>query len=169
MLTYGPTKLLVADTLTKLATAEVVGVLRAAMDSQLPARTMTHLTSITPGRQNRSDEAGDGPEASASAACDSGNYDDVDWDADEELVVLDTPAVDPREQASPGPAPTAAAAAPATTATDSSSPHGRLGQPVDSGEKKKPRRGKKRVRPGSSERKWALLETRPWEDGDAFQ
>ena len=36
VLTYCPTKLMVADTLTKLATAEVIGVLLAAMDSQLP-------------------------------------------------------------------------------------------------------------------------------------
>ena len=40
VLTYCPTKLMVADALTKLATAEVVSVLLAAMDSRLPARTI---------------------------------------------------------------------------------------------------------------------------------
>ena len=45
VLTYCPTKLMVADTLTKLATSEVIGVLLAAMNSQLPARTMAYRTS----------------------------------------------------------------------------------------------------------------------------
>ena len=61
VLTYCPTKLMVADTLTKLATADVIGVLLAAMDSQLPTRTMANRTSVTPGPANRGDIAGDGP------------------------------------------------------------------------------------------------------------
>ena len=48
VLTYCPTKLMVADSLTKLATSEVIGVLLAAMDSQLPALTAACRTSVTP-------------------------------------------------------------------------------------------------------------------------
>ena len=61
VLTYCPTKLMVADSLTKLATGEVIGVLLAAMDSQLPALTAADRTSVTPGPANRGDIAGDGP------------------------------------------------------------------------------------------------------------
>ena len=61
MLTYCPTKLMVADSLTKLAAREVVSVLLAAMDSQLPALTAAYRTSATPGPANRGDIAGDGP------------------------------------------------------------------------------------------------------------
>eukprot|EP00974_Lingulodinium_polyedra_P047623 4570766-Lingulodinium_polyedra.AAC.1 len=52
---------MVADTLTKLATSEVISVLLAAMNSQLPTRTMANRTSVTPGPANRGDIAGDGP------------------------------------------------------------------------------------------------------------
>ena len=48
VLTYCPTKLMVADALTKLATAEVIGVLLAAMDSQLPSHTMAHRAAPSP-------------------------------------------------------------------------------------------------------------------------
>ena len=61
VLTYCPTKLMVADSLTKLATREVIQVLLAAMDSQLPALTAACRTSVTPGPANRGDIAGDGP------------------------------------------------------------------------------------------------------------
>ena len=52
---------MVADALTKLATANVIQVLFNAMDGRLPTRTMAHRTSVTPGPSNRSDIAGDGP------------------------------------------------------------------------------------------------------------
>ena len=68
MLTHCPTKLMVADTLTKLAAREVVSVLLAAMDSQLPAITAACRTSVTPGPANRGDIAGDGPGFSPKAA-----------------------------------------------------------------------------------------------------
>ena len=58
---YCPTKEMVADALTKLATANVIQILIDAMDGRLPTRTITHRTSVSPGRANRSDEAGDGP------------------------------------------------------------------------------------------------------------
>ena len=46
---------------TKLAGGEVISILVAAMDSQLPARLTAHRTSATPGPANRGDLAGDGP------------------------------------------------------------------------------------------------------------
>ena len=52
---------MVADALTKLATANVIQVLVNAMDGRLPTRTMAHRTSVTPGPANRGDIAGDGP------------------------------------------------------------------------------------------------------------
>lgn len=52
---------MVADALTKLATANVIQVLVDAMDGRLPTRTIAHLTSVTPGPANRGDVAGDGP------------------------------------------------------------------------------------------------------------
>ena len=58
---YCPTKEMVADALTKLATANVIQVLVNAMDGRLPTRTMAHRTSVTPGPANRGDIAGDGP------------------------------------------------------------------------------------------------------------
>ena len=58
---YCPTKEMVADALTKLATANVIQVLVDAMDGRLPTRTMAHRTSVTPGPANRGDIAGDGP------------------------------------------------------------------------------------------------------------
>ena len=48
---------MLADTLTKLATAPVILVLHDAKDGIQP----NHKTSVSPGRQNRRDEAGDGP------------------------------------------------------------------------------------------------------------
>ena len=65
VLTYCPTKLMVADSLTKLATGEVIGVLLAAMDSQLPALTAARRTSATPGPANR------GPGGTARGSADS--------------------------------------------------------------------------------------------------
>ena len=53
VLTYCPTKVMVADALTKLAGGEVIAILLAAMDSQLPARTAACRTSVTPGPANR--------------------------------------------------------------------------------------------------------------------
>ena len=250
ILLHCPTLEMVADALTKLASKDVLAVFRDVMNGILPKTTRANRTSVDPGPQNRSDEAGDGPGASSSAGLDDGNYDDVDYTVDEDDVLGEhfspggesegtrdkTPA--PADQRScmlpsappvelpkefcrrsvyaasfaqlvptgtimhegsggaplagvlpqpepvqkrqkvqePAPAPAAASAAATTAATtaapaDPSSSHGRLGQPVDSGgsQKKKPRRGKPRNRPGASERKWALLENRPWEDGDAFQ
>ena len=49
---------MLADTLTKLATAPVIQVLLDAMDG---IHNITHKTSVSPGPQNSSDEAGDGP------------------------------------------------------------------------------------------------------------
>ena len=63
---YCPTKEMVADALTKLATANVIQILLDAMDGRLPTRTITHRTSVSPGRANRSDEAGDGPKVGSS-------------------------------------------------------------------------------------------------------
>ena len=60
-ITHCPTKEMVADTLTKLATAEVIPVLTDAMSGILPARVMAHRTSVSPGPANRGDIAGDGP------------------------------------------------------------------------------------------------------------
>ena len=56
-----PTKEMVADALTKLATAEVIQLLIRAMEGYLPTKAAAHRTSVTPGRANRSDMAGDGP------------------------------------------------------------------------------------------------------------
>ena len=56
---YCPTKDMVADALTKLATANVIQVLVNAMDGRLPTRTVAHRTSVTPGLANRGDIAGD--------------------------------------------------------------------------------------------------------------
>ena len=50
VLAYCPPKLMVADSLTKLATSEAIGVLLAAMDSQLPA----HHGSLSHVRHTRS-------------------------------------------------------------------------------------------------------------------
>ena len=66
VLSYCPTKLMVAESLTKLATSEVIGVLLAAMDSQLPALTAACRTPVTPGPANRGDIAGDGPSSHSS-------------------------------------------------------------------------------------------------------
>ena len=52
---------MVADALTKLATANVIQVLVDAMDGRLPTRTMAHRTSVTLGKADRGDIAGDGP------------------------------------------------------------------------------------------------------------
>ena len=52
---------MVADALTKLASAGVIQVLVAAMNSRLPTRTVAHRTSVTPGPANRCDIAGHGP------------------------------------------------------------------------------------------------------------
>eukprot|EP00959_Pyramimonas_sp_CCMP1952_P081702 1706794-Pyramimonas_sp.AAC.1 len=52
---------MVADALTKLATPEVIKVLIDAMEGQLPSTVAAHASSVTPGRANRSDMAGDGP------------------------------------------------------------------------------------------------------------
>jgi len=60
-LRHCPTKLMVADGLTKLATADVLAALRQVMDGILPTIAAAHRTSVTPGPQNRSDCAGDGP------------------------------------------------------------------------------------------------------------
>ena len=51
------TKEMLADTLTKLATAPVILVLHDAMDGI----HINHKTSVSPGQQNQGDEAGDGP------------------------------------------------------------------------------------------------------------
>ena len=61
ILTYCPTKVMVADALTKLAGGEVITILLTAMDSRLPTRLPGHSTSATPGPSNRGDIAGDGP------------------------------------------------------------------------------------------------------------
>ena len=58
---YCQTKEMVADALTKLATANVIQVLVNAMGGHLPNRTMAHRTSVTPGKANRGDITGDGP------------------------------------------------------------------------------------------------------------
>ena len=52
---------MVADALTKLASANVIQVLVNAMDGHLPIRTMAHRTSVTLGKANRGDITGDGP------------------------------------------------------------------------------------------------------------
>ena len=56
-----PTKQMVADALTKLATAKVIQVLIEAMESRIPTTVRAHLTSATPGPAGRGDIAGDGP------------------------------------------------------------------------------------------------------------
>ena len=66
VLTYCPTKLMVADSLTKLAAREALAVLLAAMDSQLPALTAACRTSVSPGPANRGGIAGDGPSSCGS-------------------------------------------------------------------------------------------------------
>ena len=66
---HQPTKEMVADGLTKLATAEVMNNLRAAMGGDFPPAVLppvptvsaAHSTSVDPGPQNRSDITGDGP------------------------------------------------------------------------------------------------------------
>ena len=60
-LTHCHTKDMVADALTKLATASVIQVLVNAMDGCLPTRIIAHRTSVTPGPAYRGDIAGDGP------------------------------------------------------------------------------------------------------------
>ena len=52
---------MVADALTKLASAGVIQVLVDAMNGCLPTRTIAHPTSVTPGPDNRGDIAGDDP------------------------------------------------------------------------------------------------------------
>ena len=58
---YCQTNEMVADALTKLATANVIQVLVNAMDGHLPTRTMAHRTSVMLGKANRGDITGDGP------------------------------------------------------------------------------------------------------------
>ena len=60
LMTHCQTKDMVADALTKLATANVIQVLVNAMDGCLPTRIIAHRTSVTPGPANRIDIAGDG-------------------------------------------------------------------------------------------------------------
>ena len=62
MLKHCPTKQMVADALTKLATPDVFQLLIDAMEGRLPTVTVAHTTSVTPGPQNRGDIAGDGPD-----------------------------------------------------------------------------------------------------------
>ena len=59
-LTHCPTKQMIADALTKLATADVIRVLVEAMEGRMPTRTSAHRTSVTPGSQNSGDIIGDG-------------------------------------------------------------------------------------------------------------
>ena len=67
---HQPTKEMVADGLAKLATAEVMKNLRAAMGGDFPPAVLPPLptvssansTSVDPGPQNRSDITGDGPQ-----------------------------------------------------------------------------------------------------------
>ena len=52
---------MVADALTKLATANIIQVRVDAMDGRLLIRIMARRTSVTRGLANRCDIAGDGP------------------------------------------------------------------------------------------------------------
>ena len=84
VLGHCPTKAMLADTLTKLASAEVILVLHLAMDGVFPdfsssvvppaaklifgsSDCPSHQTSVTLGPSNRGDIAGDGPSAAAPA------------------------------------------------------------------------------------------------------
>ena len=62
VLKHCPTKQMVADALTKLATSDVLQLLIDARDGRLPTTMVAHTTSVTPGLQNRGDIAGDGPD-----------------------------------------------------------------------------------------------------------
>ena len=62
VLKHCPTKQMVADALTKLATPDVLQVLIDAMEGRLPGTVIAHTTSVSPGLQNRGDIAGDGPD-----------------------------------------------------------------------------------------------------------
>ena len=62
-LLHCPTKDMLADTLTKLASAPVIHILHEAMQGRFPP----HNISTSPGRRNRSDEAGDGPSGVSSS------------------------------------------------------------------------------------------------------
>ena len=58
VLEHCSTKEMLAETLTKLATTPVIQVLLDAMDG---IHNINHQTSVSPGPQNPSDKAGDGP------------------------------------------------------------------------------------------------------------
>ena len=62
VLKHCPTKQMVADALTKLATPDVLQLLIDAMGGRLPTVTVAHTTSVILGPQNRGDIAGDGPD-----------------------------------------------------------------------------------------------------------
>ena len=67
-LLHCPTRDMIADCLTKLATAAVIQTTQKAMEGVMPEDVdpklqKKHRTSVTPGSQNRSDIAGDGPTA----------------------------------------------------------------------------------------------------------
>ena len=60
-LLHCPTKLMIADALTKLATADVMQVLINSMKGHLPAAILSQDTSTTPGPGNQGDVTGDEP------------------------------------------------------------------------------------------------------------
>ena len=60
-LKHCPTKQMVADAMTKLATPDVIEVLIQAMEGKLPSASVPIRTSVSTGPQNRGDMAGDGP------------------------------------------------------------------------------------------------------------
>ena len=72
-LLHCPTGEMVADCLTKLASAVVIEVLYRVMEgdkSLTPLLQMAHQTSVSPGKQNRSDNCGDGPSPDTSKPSD---------------------------------------------------------------------------------------------------
>ena len=65
---HSPTAEMIADSLTKLASAQVLAKLHAAMQGRLPTTTCENPKSTDPGSRNRGDCIADGPGSSPSAA-----------------------------------------------------------------------------------------------------
>ena len=184
-LVHCPTAKMVADCLTKLATAPVIQVTHDAMEGKLPEglaprNQARHVTSVTPGRCCRGDIAGDGPTSEASSKKEKATTGE-----DTSFLLSRVPCLEPAADAedssfslSRAPCLEPAADAEAkkgirkgevSSSSSSSAPNheraadaeidteDRNGQLSDVAASKK-RRGKKRTRPGSTERKWSLLE-----------
>ena len=187
-LVHCPTAKMIADCLTKLATVTVIQVTHDAMEGRMPedlapTNQAKHATSVTPGKSYRGDITGDGPLPSDLLAARAIFEEEGDIAC---IAHIDgqIAALAPCASTTPTPAPATLqehvprldpdGSAGASVASGSARQE-RLQEKIEQKTEKqlpveeakteqepptakKKRRGKKRTRPGSSERRWKKLE-----------